>query len=184
MQNKGECMKIVLSIVLGLFLIGCSNDNEKKSVESVKKEVVKKEEVKEPVKVKEVVKKEEVKKPVKVKEVVKKKEEIKKPVEVKEVTKVVQPQKTQEKKVEMEVSTRSGKEIFGVCAGCHGADASRSALGKSKVIKGWNAQKVTDALHGYRAGTYGGSMKGLMKGQVLKLSETDIKNVSEYISGL
>jgi len=171
MQNKGECMKIVLSIVLGLFLIGCSNDNEKKSVESVKKEVVKKEEVKKPVKVKE-------------KEVVKKKEEIKKPVEVKEVTKVVQPQKTQEKKVEMEVSTRSGKEIFGVCAGCHGADASRSALGKSKVIKGWNAQKVTDALHGYRAGTYGGSMKGLMKGQVLKLSETDIKNVSEYISGL
>ena len=59
-----------------------------------------------------------------------------------------------------------GATLYKKCAGCHGATGEKKALGKSAVIKGWEAKKTVDALNGYKAGTYGGSMKGLMKGQV------------------
>lgn len=71
-----------------------------------------------------------------------------------------------------------------VCAGCHGTNAEKAALGKSQIIKGWSVTKVSDALNGYKAGTYGGVMKTVMKGQASKLSDADIKAVSEYISSL
>jgi cytochrome c-type protein NapB len=34
--------------------------------------------------------------------------------------------------------------------------------------------EVTAALQGYKAGTYGAAMKGLMKGQVAKYSNADL----------
>ena len=77
-----------------------------------------------------------------------------------------------------------GKSIFNVCSACHGQNAEKSALGKSKVIKGWDAGKISDALNGYKDGTYGGVMKSVMKGQVSKLSDEQIKAVSDYISKL
>ena len=42
-------------------------------------------------------------------------------------------------------------------------------------------KEIATALKGYQDGTYGGASKGLMKGQVAKLSETDIKEVSDLI---
>jgi cytochrome c553 len=75
-----------------------------------------------------------------------------------------------------------GSKIFAKCAGCHGANAEKSALGKSQIIAGWEASKVADAIHGYKDGTYGGAMKGLMKGQVAPLSDAEIKAVAEFIS--
>ncbi|MBW6488626.1 MAG: c-type cytochrome [Sulfurimonas sp.] len=79
---------------------------------------------------------------------------------------------------------KSGAVLYQACAGCHGADASKSALGKSQIIKGWDAAKIAASLHGYKAGTYGGAMKSLMVGQVTKLSDEDIKTLSEHISKL
>lgn len=81
-------------------------------------------------------------------------------------------------------SSLSGKEIFKVCATCHGVNAEKAALGKSKVIKGWDSVKIENALHGYKEGTYGGPMKAVMKGQVSKLDSEEIEAVSEYISNL
>ena len=135
-------MKIMISVALAFFLIGCGSDSDTQEVKKEVKTVVA---------------------PVK--------------AEVKE---------TQKPKVEVATKSevKSGKEIFSACLGCHGADASKKALGKSHVIKGWDAQKITDALDGYKAGTYGGSMKGLMKSQASKLSDADIKAVAEYISKL
>jgi cytochrome c553 len=77
-----------------------------------------------------------------------------------------------------------GAALAKKCAGCHGADFSKKALGKSKVVKGWDAAKIEASLKGYKDGTYGGPMKGLMKGQVASYSDADIKAVSEYIAGL
>ena len=77
-----------------------------------------------------------------------------------------------------------GAALAKKCAGCHGADFSKKALGKSKVVKGWDAAKIEAALKGYKDGSYGGPMKGLMKGQVASYSDADIKAVSEYIAGL
>ena len=70
------------------------------------------------------------------------------------------------------------------CAGCHGADFSKPALGKSQVVKGWDAAKIEASLKGYKDGTYGGPMKGVMAGQVKNLSEADIKDLSAQIAAI
>ena len=65
------------------------------------------------------------------------------------------------------------------CAGCHGADMSKAAMGKSKVVSEMSATEIVDALNGYKAGTYGGPMKMLMKGQAAGMSEADITAFAE-----
>jgi len=100
-----------------------------------------------------------------------------------------QPQKQVEQEVVeiveiVEVIARTGEDIFKSCSGCHGADASKKALGKSQVIKGWSSEKIIDALNGYKAGTYGGATKAVMQGQAAALSEEDMKLVADYISKL
>ena len=78
-----------------------------------------------------------------------------------------------------------GKALYAKCAGCHGADAGQKALGKSEVIKGWDAAKVEEALKGYKAGTRNvHGMGGVMKGQVAAMSDEDIKALAAYIATL
>ena len=60
------------------------------------------------------------------------------------------------------------------CSSCHGAHFEKHALGKSKVVKDMTHAEIATALKGYKHGTYGGPMKGLMKGQVAKYSEHDL----------
>ena len=130
-------MKILLSSVLVLFLVGCGSQDENKAVKKV--------------------------------------EETK--IEVKEE---VIPK---EKKIITNVAT-TGKSLFATCSSCHGVNAEKKALGKSQVIKDWDAAKIAKALNGYKDGTYGGAMKGIMKGQASKLSKEDIEKLSKYISKL
>jgi cytochrome c553 len=80
--------------------------------------------------------------------------------------------------------TASATDLYKPCAGCHGASAEKKALGKSEIIKGWASAKTVAALKGYKDGTYGAAMKGVMKGQVAKLSDADMKTLGDYIQGL
>ncbi len=64
---------------------------------------------------------------------------------------------------------------LGACKGCHGANFEKAALGKSKIVKDMTKAEVSDALVGYKNGTYGGAMKGVMAGQVARYSEADLK---------
>ncbi len=77
-----------------------------------------------------------------------------------------------------------GAALYKKCAGCHGAKGEKQALGKSKIIGGVAAAETEKALLGYQDGSYGGVMKGLMKGQVAGMSGDDIKALSTYIEGL
>ena len=70
------------------------------------------------------------------------------------------------------------------CAGCHGADFSKSALNKSQVVKGWDAAKIETALKGYKDGSYGGAMKATMAGQVKALSDADIADLAKQIAAM
>ncbi|MBP7770154.1 MAG: c-type cytochrome [Aliarcobacter sp.] len=70
------------------------------------------------------------------------------------------------------------------CAACHGAGFEKAALGKSQIIKGWDAAKIEASLLGYKDGSYGGPMKGVMLGQVKNLSEADIKDMASQISAM
>jgi cytochrome c553 len=77
-----------------------------------------------------------------------------------------------------------GAALYKKCAACHGAKAEKKALNKSQIIQGWDAAKIEASLKGYKDGSYGGAMKGLMKGQVASYDDAQIKAVSEYIAGL
>ncbi len=70
---------------------------------------------------------------------------------------------------------------YAKCAGCHGADGGKVALGKSKVIKDMTKADIIAAMNGYKDGSYGGPMKGLMKGQAAGLSDADIQAIAEKI---
>lgn len=79
------------------------------------------------------------------------------------------------------LNATDGATLFTKCASCHGVDGGKSALGKSKMINQMSVPEIEAALSGYQNGTYGGTMKALMKGQAASLSETDIKTIAEYI---
>jgi len=69
------------------------------------------------------------------------------------------------------------------CVGCHGANFEKKALGKSKVVSEMTKEEIVTALKGYKDGSYGGAMKGLMKGQVASLSDADIDALAGSIKG-
>ena len=69
------------------------------------------------------------------------------------------------------------------CAGCHGANFEKSALGKSKIVKDLSQAEIETALKGYKDGSYGGAMKGVMKGQVAKLDDKAIAEIASSIAG-
>ena len=69
----------------------------------------------------------------------------------------------------------------GACLGCHGAHFEKHALGKSKVVKDLTHAEIAEALKGYKAGTFGGPMKAVMKGQVARYSDADLEAFAQTI---
>ena len=71
------------------------------------------------------------------------------------------------------------------CAGCHGIQGEKQALGKSARITGQEASLTVEQLTSYRdsdMNLYG--MGKLMTSQVRDMSEEDIKAMAEYIEAL
>ena len=83
---------------------------------------------------------------------------------------------------EIAIVTPDGETLYKVCASCHGQKAEKEALGKSQIIAGWDKQRTVDALNGYKKGTYGGSMKNIMKGHVSSKTDTEIEALADLIS--
>ena len=67
------------------------------------------------------------------------------------------------------------------CKGCHGANFEKAALGKSKVVKDMSKEEIVAALKGYKDGSYGGPMKGMMAGQVKSLDDAAIEAIAAEI---
>ncbi len=67
------------------------------------------------------------------------------------------------------------------CAACHGANWEKKAMGKSKIVKDMTHAEIAEALKGYKAGTFGGPMKGIMKGQVARYSDADLDAFAQTI---
>ena len=67
------------------------------------------------------------------------------------------------------------------CAACHGANWEKHAMGKSKIVKDLTHAEIAKALKGYKAGTFGGPMKGVMKGQVARYSDADLEAFAQTI---
>ena len=67
------------------------------------------------------------------------------------------------------------------CAGCHGQYFEKTAMGKSKVVKDMSLKDIVDSMKGYKAGTYGDALKGVMMVQVKDLSDADIEAMALQI---
>jgi len=71
------------------------------------------------------------------------------------------------------------------CTSCHGEHFEKHALGKSKIVKDMSEEDIKVALDGYKNGTYGGPMKGVMIGQAKKIQDTAhlAKNIKAVANG-
>ena len=80
------------------------------------------------------------------------------------------------------LSSLAMADAFTKCAGCHGANGEKAALGgKSKVIADMSKADIAAALNGYKAGTFGGAMKGMMEAQAKDLTDADIAAITAKI---
>jgi cytochrome c553 len=78
-----------------------------------------------------------------------------------------------------------GAAAYAKCAGCHGANGEKKALGKSDIIAGQDAAKTVEQLKGYKAGTLNiHGMGGLMKGQVASMDDATIDAVAAHIAAM
>ena len=78
-----------------------------------------------------------------------------------------------------------GAAAYAKCAGCHGQNGEKAALGKSAIIAGQDAAKTVEDLKGYKAGTLNQhGMGGVMKGQVASMDEATMKEVADYIAAM
>ena len=68
-----------------------------------------------------------------------------------------------------------------VCAGCHGQNFEKRAMGKSKVVKDMSIKEIIIALKGYKAGTYGDTMKQMMVSQVKNVKDSDLEAMTMLI---
>jgi len=72
-----------------------------------------------------------------------------------------------------------------VCAGCHGANFEKKAMGVSKVVKDLSKDEIVKALKAYKAkdNSFGGAMKTIMQGQANALSDENIEEIATQIAG-
>ncbi len=69
------------------------------------------------------------------------------------------------------------------CAGCHGVNFEKKAMNVSKIVKDLSKDDIVKALKGYKDGSYGGAMKGVMAGQAKPLSDADIEAIATQVAG-
>ncbi len=68
-----------------------------------------------------------------------------------------------------------------VCAGCHGQNFELAAMGKSKIVKDMSLKDIVVALKGYKDGTYGDSLRGMMVVQVQEVKDADLEAMALLI---
>lgn len=187
-------MKVIVSIIMTLFIIGCSQEapKEEKVVETKKVENVAEKstlekatdtvkEAKEDLSVKVTEVKESLVEKVKEVKVDLKEKATESKEAVKETTSEVVDTIT-DKVAEVTGNEIDADLLWNKCSGCHGGMGERAALGKSGVIRNWSVKQIEHSLHGYQDGTYGRSMKEMMQSQVRGLSDAEISAIARYIS--
>ncbi|WMW66111.1 c-type cytochrome [Nitratidesulfovibrio liaohensis] len=75
-----------------------------------------------------------------------------------------------------------GAGLYAQCAGCHGADGGKAALGAARPLKGQTADALYGKLKGYADGSYGGSKKAVMAGIAKKLSDEDMRALAAHMA--
>lgn len=80
-------------------------------------------------------------------------------------------------------SASNGYMEYQKCAGCHGDEGEKKALSRSMPIGGVEFEKTLKQLLMYREGSlnrYG--FGGIMTGQVMNMTDSEIERLADYIS--
>lgn len=80
------------------------------------------------------------------------------------------------------LAAEDGKTLYAKCAGCHGADGSKTTMSKS--LKGQSSDAIVKAMQGYKAKTFGGSKKATMENLASRMNDAEFKALGDYISKL
>lgn len=80
------------------------------------------------------------------------------------------------------VFAADGEVLYKKCIACHGKDGSKIALKVGVPIKGQSEEELYTKMKGYQDDTYGGEKKAIMKRNVVKLSDEDLKALAAYIA--
>ena len=83
-----------------------------------------------------------------------------------------------------DIANKEGVRLFERCAACHGKMGEKQALGKSLVINQMTKEQIVTSIEGYKYGTYGGSMRALMKSQVAPLNKAQVEQIAVYVASL
>ncbi len=98
-----------------------------------------------------------------------------------EVAKKEEPKVQENASAEEKKAPATAEVNTATCAGCHGANFENHAMGKSKIVKDMTKADIITALKGYKDGSYGGAMKGVMKGQADPLNDAQIEAIANKI---
>ncbi len=98
-----------------------------------------------------------------------------------EVAKKEEPKVQENAPAEEKKAPATAEVNTATCAGCHGANFENHAMGKSKIVKDMTKADIITALKGYKDGSYGGAMKGVMKGQADPLNDAQIEAIANKI---
>jgi cytochrome c-type protein NapB len=123
----------------------------------------------------------EEKAPAKAEEKAPAKAEEKAPAKAEEKAPAKAEEKAPAKAEEKAPATAAAAPDLGVCKGCHGANFEKKAMGKSKEVNTMSKADIATALKGYKDGSYGGAMKGIMKGQVASFDDAAIEAIANTI---
>lgn len=175
--KKRDKMKksLIIAATSLLFFVACTEDKKETQEQTApKQEVVQNVEEKVELKVEET----------KTQEIKAEEPKIEPKAEEKKVEEKVEPKVEEAKTEESPTASNSidAETLYKTCASCHGQKGEKEALGKSQVITAWDKDRVIKALNGYKDGSYGGVMKGIMKPHVDTKTPEEIDALATYIS--
>ena len=78
----------------------------------------------------------------------------------------------------------NGKTLYKKCVACHGTDGTKSALGVGHPLKGQKEEALYKKMKGYLDGSYGGKKKAIMKRNLAKYSDDELKALAAFIATL
>lgn len=81
----------------------------------------------------------------------------------------------------MATASLNATELYTKCVVCHGEKGEKVALNKSLIIKDMSKDSFIAAMKGYKDGSYGKTLKGLMKPQVATLNDAQMEEIANYI---
>ena len=80
------------------------------------------------------------------------------------------------------LANSAGQEKYQTtCVGCHGENG-QGVIGPK--LAGQKPEEIVSKLKMYKAGEQMGPMTSMMAPMAMSLSETDMENIAEYVSGL